>query len=102
MNSTVNTAAGGGSSATYLYLIYSLSSAPSNNGTSYLLQYDTTTRLTESFGSIQTYGSRNFTRFIVISTSAPTLFFSVTFGYTVSGATQPQINSSPVSFMRVG
>jgi len=102
MNSTINTAAGFTSTATYQLITYSISSAPSNNGSSYLLIPDTTQLLTETNGTGNTYGRRNFTRILVIGTSSPTLYFSVSFVYTTGGANnQPSILSSPVSFMRI-
>jgi len=102
VNSTVNTAPGFTSTATYQSTTYSISSAPSNGGTSYLLFLNTTQFLTEINGTGNTYAKRNFTRILVIGTSAPTLYFSVAFIYTPGGAAaQPSILSSSVSFMRI-
>ena len=102
INSMINTAAGTASNSTYTLITYSISSAPSNNGSSYLLHQDTTLFTTEINGTGNTYAKRNYTRILVIGTSAPTLYFSVSFVYTVGGANaQPSILSSPISFMRI-
>jgi hypothetical protein len=102
MSATINTSPGSTSTATYQYVVYALSTLPGNIGTVYFLKTDSTQRLTEINGTVSTYNVRYFTQIVVIPTSAPVLYFSAAFVYTVGGSNnQPQILSSPALFMRI-
>ena len=102
MNASIFTIAATNSTATYQFIIYSVSTLPSNTGTSYLLRYDTTQRLTETTTVPTLSNSRYFSHILVIPTSLPTLYASVTFVYTVGGSgNQPQVNPSTFTFTRI-
>ena len=102
MNATIFTISGTATTTTYQYIIYSVSTAPSNTGTSYLLRYDTTQRITENTTMNTLANSRYYSQILVIPTSVPTLYASVTFVYTISGSSQPQVNTSTFTFTRIG
>ena len=103
MNASIFTVAASSSTTTYQFIIYSVSTSQSNTGTSYLLRYDTTQRLTETTTVPLSSNSRYFSHILVIPASVPTLYASVTFVYTVGGSgNQPQINPSTFTFTRIG